>query len=582
MKEKLMEELIELNKQYQTELLTSRAINRRYYHKNTIYKGRKYEIYFANFGDFKNKTLIKNSYYEEELIPKEQLQEELIILNAKYQKKKKTNNLITRDYYRKTTQYAYEVFNNYFKGFADFKNNTLENPITGHHRKDLSIIKKRKSTSQKYVVSSIVSGSKVDEKFISSLENYCKKNKAKLILLVMRGVLNTDTLSDEMFERFKNNLATEYKFNDNLIAIDFQLKPQQVLTLTGLLRFGQGEHSLIVGHSKQFMQTIPCDINNIPHIVHSTGTISKPCYNSDRIGKLAEQDNQLGALIVEIEDNDIFHLRQIQADSKGGFYDLDKYYCQDKIKSDNCVAFVLGDYHSGYENKETVNCWKECIKLVNPNYIVFHDIFNGTSVSHHELKDIVAQHNRPKHLNTIEKELLYLGKELKQWKNEFSKSKLLITKGNHDAFLDRYLKEGRYVDDRFNHYVALKLALYLLEGKNPIEEYINRQHKIKDIIWLNENDSFIKGECELGKHGHLGNNGARGSVAGLELGIGNSITGHSHSPQIFRNTWKVGVSTDRDAFSYTKGTSSWLQTSAILHKNGNKQLINCIKGKWRL
>jgi len=82
-------------------------------------------------------------------------------------------------------------------------------------------------------------------------------------------------------------------------------------------------------------------------------------------------------------------------------------------------------------------------------------------------------------------------------------------------------------------------------------------------------------------HGDKGPNGSRGSVKSMEVSYGQSITGHSHTPEIVRGAWQTGTSTYLK-LGYNKGASSWLQSSCLLYKDGSRQLINVINGKYKL
>ena len=86
---------------------------------------------------------------------------------------------------------------------------------------------------------------------------------------------------------------------------------------------------------------------------------------------------------------------------------------------------------------------------------------------------------------------------------------------------------------------------------------------------------------ELGAHGDKGANGARGSLHAMENAYGNSVSGHSHSPEILRGAWQVGTCSYLK-LEYNQGPSSWLHSSCLLYPNGARQLINVIGGQWRL
>jgi hypothetical protein len=83
----------------------------------------------------------------------------------------------------------------------------------------------------------------------------------------------------------------------------------------------------------------------------------------------------------------------------------------------------------------------------------------------------------------------------------------------------------------------------------------------------------------LSEHGDKGPNGARGSAQNLSKIGEKSILGHSHAPKIIAGTFQVGTSS-KLKLEYNKGPSSWMHTHCILHKNGKRQMINIINGKW--
>src|SRR5690606_29335149 len=110
--------------------------------------------------------------------------------------------------------------------------------------------------------------------------------------------------------------SADFWLSPKLRAMDLLLHPQQMLPLTGLPRFGHKGYSVIVASPKQELFVCPNNQKKYPHIIHSTGTISSPDgYRPTRAGRLAKQDHVFGGLIVEIENEKLFHIRQIQTES---------------------------------------------------------------------------------------------------------------------------------------------------------------------------------------------------------------------------------------------------------------------------
>ncbi|MFM1781349.1 MAG: hypothetical protein RLZZ181_114, partial [Pseudomonadota bacterium] len=59
-----------------------------------------------------------------------------------------------------------------------------------------------------------------------------------------------------------------------------------------------------------------------------------------------------------------------------------------------------------------------------------------------------------------------------------------------------------------------------------------------------------------------------------------SVTGHSHTPQILRDVYVVGTSTDTKPDYGKGGPNSWMNTHCIVYPNGTRQLVNMIEGKF--
>jgi hypothetical protein len=322
----------------------------------------------------------------------------------------------------------------------------------------------------------------------------------------------------------------------------------------------------------------------------TTGAITNSDYNtemymSERTGYIAEHDHIVGGLIVEIKDDEVYHFRQVQADDEGKFIDLGIEYSPKGTTKIRPAAFVLGDWHSGDTCPMAKACWEQVCKDLKPEYLVLHDAFDGKSINHHESKNtiLLAQRAAEGELDLLS-ELVGLRDDLEElsgWVDQ-----LVMVKSNHDEFLDRYLKDGKYTQDPYNHKTSLRLALQMLEGQDPlrygVEEMVGLKKSIREKIrWLSRDEDFFIAKIQLGAHGDKGANGAKGSLRSMEKAYGNSVTGHSHSPEILRGAWQVGTSSHLK-LTYNVGPSSWLNTSCLVYPNGARQLINAINGEWKL
>jgi len=550
--------------------------------KNSGYTESQIKSKYGTYQILQEKALKK--YIKSEAPSKQELLNDLIKLDIQF-KIKYPDSFCPRDYYREHGKYTEKFINLLFGNYSTFKNETLKiidkNKKT---REDYNVKKTKTTIKKRYVVTSAIAGAIVDKDFLTCIKTFCDYNNAELIILPMRGVYKNDEGFDELLLDYANSICSEMIFNSNLKAQDFKLNPQQILPLTGLARLGNKTTSMIIASPKQELISIPTNSDAGPHIIHTTGAITLPNYANNRIGSLAHQDHKMGFLVVEIESKDIFHIRQIQCfNNDGSFYDLDKLYTQTSVNTAKADTIVLGDIHCGSEDITAINAWKEIINYTNPEYIILHDTFDARSISHHAINDIKEQVQRPENINTLEKELNNYGETLSKWEREFPDKKFYIVYSNHDDALIRYLREGRYIFDRFNHRLSLDLAIYMLENKNPIEEYVKKNFNINtnNFKWLKLDDDFKRFSIQLSSHGHAGKNGSRGSLKNLETSLGPCIIGHSHTPTILRDAWSVGTST-KLRVHYNSGPSSWLHASCTLYNNKQRQLIIAIDGKWKI
>lgn len=453
-------------------------------------------------------------------------------------------------------------------------------------REDLDFEKINTENNKKFFVTCISPLFVIHDNFFKTILNYCKINNAELVILPMKGVRYQDEWDQEEIDKVVPYLATNYKFNNNLKGLDILLSPQQINPLTGLDRFGEKEFSIIIASPKQQMVTLTNTHNNIPHILHSTGMMcyNKISYRHNRIGKIASQDHILGGLIVEVKDHETFFIRQIQANqSTGEFIDLDNIYKTDSVEKVHPEAIYFGDSHAGFEDETAIKSAISQIEDLKPKSIFLGDVFDGHSISHHHINNITQQTNREEHVDTLEKELHVVANHIKIFADKFPDLIINIIRSNHDEHLDRYLNEGRYINDRINYKIALSLASYNLNGYNPIEKWLQENYPsiIKNVVFLKRDSSLKIANIECSAHGDISYNGIKATPLTLEKTYTKCIVGHAHTPKILRNVYVVGTMC-KFKLSYTKGASSWNHTNCSIYNNGARQLLTTVNGDWRL
>lgn len=453
-------------------------------------------------------------------------------------------------------------------------------------------LKKIASSSKRFVITTAVAGCDVDIDFLASIKNYCKRNKAELLVLMAADPAhNRDVEHWSISKELENEhiVFHDTSLNSNIFISSIKLSAKHIDPITGLDRIGQRAGSFILASPKQRLQLVATSNEKLPHALMTTGAITGPNYNSvyymsDRTAYIADNDHIMGALIVEIVDDVRYHYRQVQSGKDGSLIDLGKKYSPDgSVGVAETAAFVLGDWHSGSTDQQVIAATIQMAKMLKPKNIVLHDAFDGLCINHHEdhnlaLRAVRAMQNQ----SSLAQELAGLAKDLDMLSGYADR--LVIVKSNHDEFLSsHYLAKGKYVDDPQNHRIALDLAAAMIDGQDPLRYGVERAglNNKNKITWLQRDDDFTIAGIQLGAHGDKGPNGSMGSLRGMEKAYSKSVTGHSHTPGILRGAWAVGTSSHLK-LTYNQGPSSWLQTHCIVYADGSRQLINIIDGQWRL
>lgn len=436
---------------------------------------------------------------------------------------------------------------------------------------------------KRFIITTAVGGTEVHEDFLSSIRFYCKKNNALLLLLVADNSL--EELDDKLIN--ENIVFSDVALNSNLYVSTIKILPKMIDPVTGMDRIGGKTGSFIFGSPKQRLTFVPQhNVNPVPHCLMTTGAITVPeyfgrKYYQKRTDYLANHDHKMGAIIVEIEDSKVFHFRQIQMDSNGGFVDLGKRYWNENVEEIDTEAIVLGDWHSGDTDPTVAKCWEQLSREIKAKRAVIHDGFNGASINHHEFnKPLERAKVSIEKKNDLKKELDNYIYDLNRFTDQYEE--VLVVPSNHDRFLEKYLQSGMYTQDPQNHLISLDLAKQVILGQNPLEWYISRSAKAPTRIkWIKKDEHVDIEGVKVSDHGDYGANGSRGNLKGLEKTTSKGVFAHSHTPQILREAWQVGTSTYL-RLKYTNGPGSWCNTSCAIYKGGSRQLINCINGKYKI
>lgn len=445
---------------------------------------------------------------------------------------------------------------------------------------------------KRYIVTTAVADFKIHQGFINSLKNYAAARDAEIMILPCESVTNSFEDSSATFDKEFNDpiynfVTNDIKLNDNLFLCSVQVSAKQIKATTGLTRLGKRDGSYIFASPKQFLDYRPTgNIRGKNYSIMTTGActigdyFSNTVFVSKRLSYIADHDHMLGAVIVEVEDDNHFHFRQIQADDSGSFIDLGVKYNPDGTTENVKMNIILGDLHGTNVNQPAVDSFVEDFGMFDIDNIFIHDLFDGNSISHH-IETIYDRYNRVRNgKHDLFDELVDTSNLLHTINALNPEGKMYVVKSNHDEFLTRYLKSGRYVNDPQNHKLSLQISLDMLDGMDVLKSAFNHTTAIPDgVVFLDRDVSLKIGGVELAAHGDKGINGARPSLNGFEEIYGDCIIGHNHSASIQRGVFRVGTMSKLD-MDYNSGPSSWTITNCILYENGQRQLVNYVNGKY--
>lgn len=449
-------------------------------------------------------------------------------------------------------------------------------------------------SKKRFIISWAQNNTPVHNGFLNNIKAYAEYIGADLHIIAGRYKNPTSVWSDKQEkEEFWDKSVVPYldanrhdihKFVS--ILSDIKIQPTAVNPMTGMQGVS-GINSCIFGSPKVQMEMIPVLEGCAPKMMLTTGAVTKKNYTDSKAGKKGEFHHTFGFVIVEIKDEETFFVRQVTADDKNGDFS-DLYYRVEKgevFDINSVSAIVLGDLHYGHHDEEVLDSTLDLMEELIPENVVLHDVFDGNSISHHEMKDPFIQYGKEiSGKNDLGKEV----EDMLEGLNRFRQfKKVVIVRSNHDDFLDRWLKNEDWKKQPTfkNSRLYMKFSDLLLEqyGKDPynvkgiIPALINE--RFPKFITLGRSASYKVKGWELGQHGDVGSNGSRGSLLQFRQLNTKIIVGHYHSPGRKDGAIAVGTTT-KLRVGYNKGASGWLQSHVIIHNDGRAQHINFINGEF--
>ena len=467
---------------------------------------------------------------------------------------------------------------------------TKDNPLPEHY--EIAKTRVADTTKKRFIISWAQNNTPVHYPFFNNMIAYAKHIDASVHIIAGRYKNPTSVFTDVEHDYWVDEVlpyldANRHNIHKYLsVMSDIKIQPTATNPMSGL-RSMSGINSCIFGSPKVHMEMIPVLRGNYPKGMYTTGSCTVMNYTDSKAGKKGEFHHTFGFVVVEIKDDKVFYLRQVTADDiTGSFIDLyHKVENRRVSKIKNIEGIVLGDLHYGQHDVNVLNKTLELINKLTPKHVVLHDVFDGYSINHHEIKNVYVQFGKEvNNTNSLTKEIDDLIKGLK----DFTKFKnVIIVRSNHDDFLDRWLinEDWKRQPTTKNSLAYMEYSAVLLKQHAETPENITGiipyiiNKKYPKFITLGANDSYKIKNWEIAQHGHLGPSGTRGSVNSFRNLNTKIIVAHFHTPERKDGALSVGTTT-KLKLNYTNGPSSWLHSHVIIHEDGKAQHINIINGNY--
>ncbi len=373
---------------------------------------------------------------------------------------------------------------------------------------------------------------------------------------------------------------------------EYNALPTAVNPLAGLESYS-GRKSAIFPHAKMVMRSIATMQGAGTKLNFTTGTVTQKNYIQKRAGTIAEHHHIYGALLVEVNSNGNWWVRQLNADSEtGDFQDLDIVVKNGKVTTGNRVeAITWGDLHATIADENVVDVSLDMLDTLKPKYQFLHDVLEGSSISHHIQNNPHAKYyNYLRGLSSVQTEMVRTAELIDEY--DRPNTQMIVVDSNHDdPWIQRWLREKDYRNDPANAVFFLKAQEYLYDqirsGKMPRD--VNMTSWCLKKCGLKSNPKFLVSDesflicqdrIECGMHGNYGPGGRFGSPENLSKMGRRCNTAHTHSAGIYDGLYVAGTSTNL-RWDYNRGPSAWSNSHIVTYPNGKRTIITIYAGAWR-
>lgn len=352
-----------------------------------------------------------------------------------------------------------------------------------------------------------------------------------------------------------------------------------------------GPESGIFPHAKIALKSVPTAKSEPAKFNYTTGACTMKNYIQKLAGLRAEFHHTYGALIVEVDTDGVWFVRQLNADSKWRIYDLDIVVDAGAVQPDQAAeALVWGDVHVPRTDEDVAEAaWSDggILDQLRPRTQIIHDILDFHARNHHDLKDHVKMFQRhAAGLDSIWAELRLAAQFLNHVNRDWCST--VIVNSNHDRFLERWIVDTDFKRDPKNARLYLRAteAWYAaIEAKDErfllLEWALGAAGLGTPAKFLRRDESYLVKDIEHGMHGDEGPHGARGSAITLS-NLGRKLNmGHTHQAEIHDGVYVAGTFSSLD-MDYNHGPQAWSHSFIVVYRNGKRAIVTIKGGRWRV
>ena len=378
--------------------------------------------------------------------------------------------------------------------------------------------------------------------------------------------------------------------------------PTAARPLSGMEAYSRGAWA-VFPHAKIQLTSVPAIAGKHPAMVMTSGACTVPNYIAKKAGLKAEFHHQVGATIVELDEDGRLFCRQIAAAGDGSFQDLDTIVRDGAVTRGHRVEQITwGDIHIPKLDPVVARtCWGYDVETgeiverdtimtaLRPRHAAFHDLHDHAARNHHRRADphfgVARAANGS---DRVQDEIRQVARFLRTTSVDWCTS--VVVASNHNDALARWLREADPRTDPVNarYWCELNAEWFarIEDGDRDFDVFAwaVQREDVGDAVFIPRGGSYVvcqqHGGIETALHGDMGPNGARGSALNMNRMAMRLNRGHDHSASIFDGVYTSGLCGLMDQ-GYNEGPSSWSHSQTVTYSNAKRTILTIIDGKYR-